>query len=221
MLTRTFQRELRLCFRHRMSTVNALLFVIVVASIFPLATTPDPKTLALIGAGVIWISALLAMLLSMNTLFKDDYADGTLDQMIMMPTVFSYYVFAKVVSHWLLLALPIIIVTPVLAILYHLNAHTIDILMLGLLLGTPSLSFIAAIIAALTLGIRNSGLLLLLMALPLYVPIVIFGTSAAVSIHPGFPLAQFGFLAAIFALTITCLPAATAAVLRMGVRYQS
>jgi len=216
---RLFQRELRLCFRHRMSILNALLFVIVVASIFPIATTPDPKILQVIGPGIIWVSALLGMLLSIHSLFKEDYNDGSLDHMLMMPGALPYYVFAKVISHWLLLALPIILVTPILAVLYHLPARSIEILMLGLLLGTPSLSFIGAIIAALTLGLRNSGLLLLLMALPLYVPIVIFGSTAILSHHPGLPLAQFAFLAAILALTTTILPAATAVVLRAGVAY--
>ncbi len=216
MLVRHFQRELRLCFRNKMSLLNAFLFVIIVCSIFPLATTPNPKILSIIAPGVIWISALLAMLLSMNALFKEDYLDGTLDQMLMLKNGFSYYVFSKVMSLWCLLVLPIIVITPVIAILYDLNAHGIEMIMLGLLLGTPSLSLIAAIIAALTLGLRNSGLLLLLMALPLYAPIIIFGTMAASSASP---LAQFGFLAAILALALTALPVGTAAVLKMRIAF--
>jgi len=219
MLIRLFQRELRLCFHHRMSFVNALLFVIVVSCIFPLAMIPDPKTLRLIGPGVIWVSALLGMLLSIDGLFKEDAEDGSLDYIMMRSGVCPYYVFAKVITHWLLLAFPIILATPILAVLYHLNLRSTEILMLGLLLGTPSLGFIAGILSALTLGLRSSGLLLLLMALPLYVPIVIFGTTAVESFHPGLPLAQFSFLAAILALTVSILPAATAAVLRMGVMY--
>ncbi len=217
MLIRLLQRELRLCFRHRLSSVHALLFVIIVACIFPLAITPDSKILSIIGPGVIWVSALLAMLLSINVLFKEDYADGTLDQMILLPSSFSYYVFIKVMSHWLLLTLPIIIVTPLLALLYHLSSHVICLLMLGLLIGTPSLSFIGAIIAALTLGLRNSGLLLLLIALPFYVPVVIFATTAVVSAN--LSVASFSFLAAILSLAITVLPLATAAVLKMNVAY--
>jgi len=153
-------------------------------------------------------------LLSSYHLFKEDYLDGSLDQMMMSDSL-SHYVFAKVFANWMLLALPLILITPLLSVLYHLNGRTIELLILGLLLGTPTLSFIAAMMAALTLGLKQGGLLLLLMALPLYVPIVIFATTAVMLSAQAFPVAQYAFLAAMMALVIFVFPVATSAVLRM------
>jgi len=194
MLIRCFQREFRLCFYHRLSIFNVLLFLLVIVSLFPLATSPDPKTLRFIGPGVIWICAFLAMLLSMQPFFKDDYEDGSLDHLLMMPAPLSYYVVVKVMVHWLWLVLPLLVLTPLMGLLYQLSPHTILILMMGLLLGTPSLMLIAAILAALTVPLRQNNVLVLLMALPLYAPILIFGAAAPFAISV-WPLAPFGFLA--------------------------
>jgi len=217
MLMRCLQREFRLCFYHSLSILNALLFLLVIATLFPLATSPDSKVLQFIGPGVIWVCALLTMLLSMQQFFKEDYQDGCLDHLSMMPAPLSYYVIAKVLVHWLWVGLPLILLTPLIGLLYQLSPHTILILMMSLTLGTPSLILIAAILAALTVTLRQNSVLILLMALPLYAPILIFGAAAPFAVLD-WPLAAMAFLAAILVLAVSLLPVATAGILRSSIK---
>lgn len=217
MLKYCLQREFRLCFYHRLSSLNALLFLLVIISLFPLATSADPKTLQLIGPGVIWVCALLAMLLSMQQFFKEDYQDGSLDHLLMTSAPLTYYVLAKVTVHWFCLALPLIILVPLMGLLYQLSMHTLLILIVSLFLGTPSLILIAAMLAALIVQLRQNSVLILLMALPLYAPILIFGSAAPMALSV-WPLAAFAFLAAILVLTLSLFPVLTAGVLRFSIK---
>lgn len=214
------QREFLLRYRHRQDCINPLLFFILVAVLFPLATTPDPKLLSLIGPGVIWVAALLAVLLSLNSLFQDDARDGTLEQLALSPYPLALIIFAKLFSHWAMQALPLIFITPLLTVLFHLNWTTTYTLMISLLIGTPLLTLIGGIGAALTVGLKRGGLLLALIVLPLFVPTLIFGTSATLAAETGMSTgAQFSILGALLALALTLMPVATAFVLRIGLAY--
>ena len=217
MLIRCLEREFRLCFYSRQSLCNALLFLLVIVALFPIAISPEPKVLQRIGPGVIWVCALLTMLLSMQKLFQDDYRDGSLDYLLMASQSLTDYILAKVIVCWLWLSMPIIILTPFIALLYQLTVHTVVILMLSLLLGTPSLMLIAALLSALTVTFQQNSILVLLMALPLYVPILIFSAAAPFSIA-SWPIAIFSFLSAILMLTITVLPLITAKILQYAVQ---
>jgi len=219
MLVRCIQREIRLCFYHRLSILNAMLFLLVIASLYPLAISVEPKTLQLIGPGIIWLCALLSMMLSMQDFFTRDYRDGSLDYLILMPMSLTYYVISKVLVHWIYFILPLLFLTPFIGLFYQLSIHTIVIVMLGLLLGTPSFMLIAAILSALTLQLQHNSLLILLMAMPLYVPILIFGTVAATDITmPHWPIAAFSFMSAILVLAVILLPTATGVTLKLSIK---
>lgn len=214
------QRECLLCFRNRVELLNPLLFFIVVATLFPLATTPNTHYLQLIGPGVIWVAALLATLLSLPKLFRDDYQDGSLEQLILSPQPLSLLVFVKVMAHWLLFSVPLIVIAPLLAMMFHIQPAGIGVLMITLLLGTPVLSLMGAIIAALTVGLRNGGLMLALILLPLYVPVLIFATAAVIAADSHLAITgQLAILGALLAMTVTLAPAAIAFSLRLGVAY--
>ncbi len=213
-------RECLLSFRKRHELLNPLLFFVVVASLFPLATTPDPKILQIIGPGVIWVAALLANMLSLNKLFQDDHDDGSLVHFLLSPQPLSLLIFLKIIAHWLVFAVPLIIVSPMIAMMFHLHVHAIWILILTLLLGTPVLSLIGAIASALTVGLRNSGLLLALVLLPLYIPTLIFATSAVTAANNNMPVnAQMALLGALLALALCLSPIAASVALRIGATY--
>lgn len=216
------KRECLLSFRKIAEYSNSLLFFIVVAILFPLAITPELNTLRLIGPGIIWISALLATLLSLNNLFYEDYHDGSLEQLIVSPYPLSLLLFTKILVHWLITGLPLILLSPLLGSLFHLSPHAIFILALSLLLGTPTLSLIGAIGSALTVGLRNNGLLLALIILPLYIPILIFSTSAVLEADIGQTVtAQLALLTALLAMALTLAPLTTAFALQIGVSYDA
>ncbi|PSV03620.1 heme exporter protein CcmB [Photobacterium leiognathi subsp. mandapamensis] len=212
------RRELLIAFRRRADVMNPLWFFIIVITLFPLGIGPEPKLLARIAPGIIWVAALLAALLSMERLFRDDYADGSLEQMLLMPTPLAVSAFAKMVAHWLLTGLPLIIISPLLAILLSLNWDTWVAVVLTLLVGTPTLSFLGAIGVALTVGLRKGGVLLSLLILPLYIPVLIFATSAIEAAGLGMTYnGQLALMAAMLVASVTLAPFAVAASLRISV----
>jgi heme exporter protein B len=172
------QRDLRLALRRKTEVLTGVFFFVVVASLFPLAIGPDFKVLRLIAPGVLWVGALLASMLVLARLFEADHRDGTLEQMLLSPASVTALVSAKILAHWLLCGLPLVLLSPVLGLQFDLPLDALGILALSLLLGTPSLSLIGAIGAALTLGVRGGGVLLSLLVLPLFVPVLVFGAGA-------------------------------------------
>lgn len=194
-----------------------MVFIIVI-TLFPLAVGPEPKLLARIAPGIVWVAALLAALLSMERLFRDDFADGSLEQMMLMPTPLPVLAFAKVIAHWLLTGLPLIIISPLLAILLSFDWSTWLAVVLTLLLGTPTLSFVGAIGVALTVGLRKGGVLLSLLILPLYIPVLIFATSAIDAASLGMAYnGQLALMGAMLVGSATMAPFAIAASLRISV----
>ena len=180
------KQEMQLANRQRAEWLTPVIFFILVTSLFPLAVSPETETLQTIGPGVIWVAALLATLLALPRLFGNGLHDGTLEQLLLMPQSTSLMVLAKVIAHWLSSGLVLVLVSPLLAIQMQLDASNIGLVMLTLLLGTPTLSLIGAIGAALTLGLRGGGVLLSLLILPLYTPVLIFGTGAVIAQASGF-----------------------------------
>lgn len=213
-------REFSLAFRARQELLNPLIFFVIVTSLFPLAISPDNKILQLIAPGVIWVAALLATLISFDKLFKSDLEDGSLEQLNLSGSSLTILALTKVFSFWLLSSVPLILITPFIAFMFDLPSHAISALLLALLIGTPILCFLGAIGSALTVGLRNSGLLLTLLVLPLYIPVLIFGTSTVVSAMAGLPYhGQLALLGAFLILTLTLSPFAIAASLRISVNY--
>jgi heme exporter protein B len=209
-------RDLRLALRNRHELANPLIFFILVVSLFPLAVTPTPEVLQAMAPGVIWVSALLAVLLSLDRLFKQDYDDGSLDQLMLSPNPLMILVFAKVAAHWLLTGLPLVIVAPLLGMFMAMPADAVKILIYSLLLGTPILSLIGAIGVSLTVAVNRGGVLLSLIVLPLYIPILIFGANAVDVAMDGLSVkGQLFFLAAVLALAISLAPLATSVALRI------
>jgi len=211
------KRDLMIAFRHRDDIINPLLFFVIVVSLFPLGVGPESTTLSRIAPGIIWVAALLATLLSLDRLFKSDYADGSLEQMLLSPHPVFILVIAKIFAHWLLTGLPLILIAPLLAVLLHLHESSYGALMLTLLLGTPVLSLLGAIGVALTVGIKKGGVLLSLLVLPLYIPVLIFATSAIDSAAMNLPYnGQLAIIAAIFFASLTLAPFAVSAALKVS-----
>lgn len=213
----TLKRDMMIAFRHPSDLVNPLIFFLVVVSLFPLAISPDARYLAEIAPGVLWVASLLATLLSLDMLFQSDYQDGTLEQLLLSPQPLYTSVLAKVISHWLLSGLPLALISPLLALMLFLPTEAMPTLMITLLLGTPVMSFIGAIGAALTIGLRKTGLLLSLIVLPLYIPILIFAASAVQNAAVGLPvLGHLALLGALLVLSVVLAPLAIAAALRIS-----
>ncbi|VAW89455.1 ABC transporter involved in cytochrome c biogenesis, CcmB subunit [hydrothermal vent metagenome] len=211
------RRDILLAVRRPQDVMTSLFFFIIVVSLFPLGVSPEMEVLRSIGPGVIWVAALLATMLSLGRLFSDDYQDGTLEQLILSPQPLALVVLSKVVAHWLLTGLPLVILTPLLGLLLGLNGEEIQILTLTLLLGTPVLSLIGSIGAALTLGVRGGGVLISLLILPLFVPVLIFGTGAVSSMNAGLGVeAHFSLLGAFLVLSLLLTPWASAAALKIS-----
>jgi heme exporter protein B len=211
-------RDLLLAWRRRADAAVALLFFIIVASLFPLGVGAEPNQLRAIAPGVIWVAALLSSLLSLGRLFAADHADGTLEQLMLGAAPLGVVAAAKTVAHWLVSGLPLVVIAPVIALQYDVQRSLYGVLALSLLLGTPVLSFIGAIGAALTLGLRGGGVLLALLILPLYVPVLILGAGAVDAASSG--LAATGQLLVLSALLIVAVvfaPWATATALRVSV----
>jgi heme exporter protein B len=211
------RRDLLLALRRRGDVATALLFFVIVASLFPLGVGAEPDQLRAIAPGVIWVAALLSSLLSLPRLFADDHADGTLEQMLLGAAPLGVIVAAKLLAHWLVAGLPLVAIAPLLALQYDLPPALYGTLALSLLLGTPVLSLIGAIGAALTLGLRGGGVLLALLVLPLYVPVLIFGAGSLDMAAAGLaPQGQLQLLAALLVVSAAFAPWAIAAALRIS-----
>jgi heme exporter protein B len=211
------RRDLLVAMRSKSEVLTALFFFVIVTSLFPLGIGPEPTLLRKIAPGVLWVAALLATMLGLQRMFAADHADGTLEQMALSPTPLALLVGGKIVSHWLVSGLPLVLMAPVLGIQFDLDAGALGVLMLALLLGTPLLSLIGAIGAALTLGVRGGGVLLSLLVLPLYVPALIFGAGAVQAHISGLAVGgHLSLLAAMLALAAFFAPWATTAALRIA-----
>lgn len=216
--SRQLRRELLLAYRRRSDIANPLLFFVIVASLFPLGVGPAPQTLKMIASGVIWVVALLACLFACDGLFRSDYEDGSLEQMLLSPQPTFVLVLAKVVAHWSVSGLPLTLISPLLGLMLFLPPEAFPGLLLSLGLGSLTLSFLGAIGAALTVSLRRSGVLMSLIILPLYTPVLIFGASAVQSAVDGFAAnGQLLVLGAMLALSVTLSPFAIVAALRIGV----
>jgi heme exporter protein B len=210
-------RDLRIALRSRAELGVQLLFYVIVVTLFPLATTPERNLLATMGPGVLWVAALLASLLSLPRLFAGDYADGTLEQIALSPHPLAALVSGKILAHWLTTGLPVAVLAPLLGIQYSMSGDALVILTIALLLGTPILSLLGAIGAALTLGLRAGGSLLALLVLPLYIPILIFGAGSVDMWRSGLDVSgNLSLLGAGLLLAIVGAPFAAAAAVRIA-----
>jgi heme exporter protein B len=207
-----------LAMRRKTEVLTALLFFVIVASLYPLGVGPEPALLRKIAPGVLWVAALLATMLGLQRMFAADHADGTLEQMLLSPTPLTLLVCGKNLAHWLVCGLPLVLLAPLLGLQFDLDAGGLGVLTLGLLLGTPVLSLIGSIGAALTLGVRGGGVLLSLLVLPLYIPTLIFG-AGAVQAHASGQGASghLSLLAALLVLSLFFAPWATTAALRIAI----
>jgi len=211
-------RDLTLGLRNRADMLMTVFFFVIVVSLFPLAVGPDTDLLRVMGPGVIWVAALLASLLSLERLFSGDYADGTLEQMVISHHPLPVIVFAKVAAHWLIAGLPLVIISPLLALQYGLDGQSTLLIMATLLIGTPTLSLLGAVGAALTLGLRGGGVLISLLVLPLFVPVLIFGASVVGDAAAGLPVeAHFSLLGAMLVLALILSPWTIASALRISI----
>ena len=224
------KRDLALAMRQRSDVLTTLFFFVIVVSLFPFAVGPDADLLREMGGGVVWVAALLATMLSLARLFANDYADGTLEQLILTPRSLSVLVLGKVISHWLTTGLPLVLISPLIGLQYDIGSEALVVLVLTLLLGTPVLSLIGGIGAALTLGLRGGGVLVSLLILPLYVPVLIFGagaveavatvmsTATQLSLTDVLPevKAHIALLSAMLVLALVFAPVAIAAAVRIS-----
>jgi len=213
------KRELLLVFRHRNDIINPLAFFLMVAVLFPLGVSPDPSFLSEVASGVIWVAALLACLLSVDGIFRSDYDDGSLEQMLVSPQSLLLLVYAKALSHWLISGFCLALISPLVAMMFFLPEHAYFALVVSLLLGTPTLSLMGAIGAALTVGLRKGGVLISLLVLPLYIPVLIFGAGTVQAGAMGLPIQGYlALLAAMLVFSLMFAPFAIAAALKISVR---
>jgi heme exporter protein B len=212
------RRDLLLAARRRGDWLTSQFFFVMVVSMFPLGIGPDPATLKMIGPGVVWVSALLASLLSLPRLLAEDYRDGSLEQMLLTPHPPVLLALGKSLAHWLIYGIPLLLISPVLGVQFALPPEAIAFLMLSLLIGTPILSLLGSVGAALTLGLRGSGVLLTLLILPLYVPVLIFGAGAVDATLAGNGAEpHLSLLGAILVLTLLVAPWIAAAALKVSI----
>lgn len=211
------RRDMLLASRARADMLNPVLFSVLVTALFPLAISAAPQTLRTLAPGIIWVAALLASLLSLDPMFRGDFEDGTLEQLATAPHPFPVLVLAKILAHWATSSLPLVLVSPLLAILMNYPAAAIPALVATLLAGTPVISALGAVGVSLTVGVRRGGVLLSLLILPLYVPVLIFGAGAADAAASGLSIAgHLQLLAAMSVLAVTLAPLAAAAGLRIS-----
>jgi heme exporter protein B len=211
------RRDLLLAMRRRADVLTTLIFFVMVASLFPLGVGPEPEMLRKMASGVVWVAALLASMLSLGRMFSADYLDGTLEQMLLAPQSLSMLVLGKIVAHWMLSGLPLVLIAPVLALQFDMSLQALWVLVLVLLLGTPILSMIGAIGAALTLGLRGGGVLVSLLVLPLCIPVLIFGTGAVEAVSTGMTIVpHVSLLGAMLLLALVFTPWVTAQALRIS-----
>jgi heme exporter protein B len=212
------KRDLILALRRKSDVTSTLFFFVVVVSLFPLAIGPELDTLRLIAPGIVWVAALLASMLALDHMFSVDYQDGSLEQLLLTPQPLTILVAAKILAHWLITGLPLVLIAPLLGIQYDLSSEAIGVLLVTLLAGTPALSLIGAIGAALTLGLRGGGVLVSLLVLPLTIPVLIFGAGAVEASISGLGEAgHLSMLLAILVMSMLLAPLATAMALRISV----
>jgi len=212
------RRDLRLALRQGMDSLMAVVFFIIACVLFAFGVGPEPNVLARIAAGVIWVAALLASMLSLERLFQADYEDGSLEMLVLAPVALELVVAAKVAAHWLTTGLPLIVAAPLLAVILNLEADALAVLLAALALGTPGLSLIGAVGAALILGSRRGGVLLSLLVLPLYIPMLIFGVAAVDAAAGGYAVRpHLLVLAGLLVGAIALAPWAAAAAVRQAV----
>jgi heme exporter protein B len=210
-------RDMKLASRRRIDALLPLAFFVVAISLFPLGVGPEPKMLREMAPGIVWVCALLASMLSVSSLFAGDHADGSLEQMLLAPQPAIAVAAAKCSAHWLLTGLPLIVASPLIGLLFGMSGPALAALVFGLLLGTPILSLLGALGAALTLGLRSGGMLLILIVLPLATPALIFGAGAVGTIEAGLSATgHFSLLGALLIATALGAPLATAAALRIS-----
>lgn len=210
------RRDIKIAYRRRGEVLHPLMFFIITSALFTFATTPDPQFLTKIASAVIWVVALLATTLALDNVFRNDFEDGTLEQLLLSPHPTTLLILAKTLAHWLVACLPLIIIAPILARMLNLPQHALPELLLSLTLGTPTMCLIGAVGAALTLATRNRTLLALLI-LPLYIPVLIFGSNAIRAATLGIdPSAQFLLLGAMLLFALALAPITIVAALRIG-----
>ncbi|MDH3420810.1 MAG: heme exporter protein CcmB [Gammaproteobacteria bacterium] len=216
--TSMLERDLRLAMRRWSEFATPLIFFVIISSLFPFALSPEVAALRAAGTGVLWIAALLSSLLALDGLFRTDMDDGSMEQLILSPASLGLLVFAKICAHWLVSGLPLILIAPVLALSFYLPPESLPTLMFALLLATPTLSALAAIGAALTVGLRSGGTLIGLLVLPLTAPVLIFGTRATdMAVHGESALGPLYLLGALAAFSLSLAPLASAAAIRVSV----
>lgn len=214
----TLKRDLLIAFKRRNDLLNPVMFFLIVVSLFPLGVSPDPAELTRIAAGVVWVSALLASMLSLDNLYRADYEDGSLEQLLLSPQPLYFLVLAKNIAHWLISGLPVVLLSPLLAYMLYLPAEAYPTLVISLLIGTPVLSLFGSIGVALTVGLGSRGLILAVIVLPLSTPVLIIGAKAVNDVMFGLPVgSHFALLGAILALALSIAPLASAAALRISV----
>jgi len=210
-------RDLILAWRRRADVLSTLFFFVIVVSLFPLGIGPETQLLRSIAPGVVWVAALLASMLSLGRLFANDYQDGTLEQLLLTPQPLYFIVLGKVLAQWLVAEIPLVLIAPLLGVQFDLSKETLLVLFVSLLLGTPVLSLIGSIGAALTVGLRGSGVLISLLVLPLYIPVLIFGAGAVDASIIGLnPQPNLSLLGAVTVLSLIFAPWATSAALRIS-----
>jgi heme exporter protein B len=211
------KRDLLLAFRRRSDVLTTLFFFIIVVTLFPLGVGPEAGLLRTMAPGILWVAALLASMLALGRLFAIDYADGTLEQMLLSPEPLTLIVIGKVIAHWLVSGLPLVLLAPLLAVQFDLPGDSVLVLFYSLLIGTPVLSLVGAIGAALTLGVRGGGVLVSLLVLPLYIPVLIFGAGAVGAEASGMgAAAHLLLLGGVLAGAAALAPWATATALRIS-----
>ena len=214
----TLKRDLLVAFKRKNDIVNPFMFFLIVCSLFPIGISPDPARLAEIASGVLWISALLASLLAMDSLYRSDFEDGSLEQLLVSPHPLYFLVLAKNIAHWLVSGLPVVIISPLVAYMLSLPSDAYAIMFLSLLLGTPVLSLLGSIGVALTVGLGSRGLILAVITLPMSVPVLIAGTLAVQETLNGSSLEGYmAVLGAMFFASLTLAPLASATALRISV----
>lgn len=210
-------RDLTLAWRRRADVLSTLFFFVIVVSLFPLGIGPETNLLRTVAPGVVWVAALLASMLSLGRVFANDYQDGTLEQMLLTPQPLYLVVVGKVLAQWLVSELPLVLIAPLIGVQFDLAPQTLWVLFISLLIGTPILSFIGSIGAALTLGLRGGGVLISLLILPLYIPVLIFGAGAVdASIAGMSPQANLLLQGAFLVMSLVFAPWATSAALRIS-----
>lgn len=211
------KRDFALAYRQRAELMQPIMFFLMVVTLFPLAIGPNPQTLQLVSGAVVWVAAILSLLMGLERLFRDDYMDGSLEQLILSPTPLYMIVLVKVIAHWLVNILPLLVISPLLALFLNMTHTMYFTLILTLLLGTPIISLVGAIGVALTVGLQRSGVLVALLLIPLFIPLLIFATSAIESASMNLPISfQLGIMASLLLFSLAIAPMVIAYSLRVS-----